>query len=89
MFEWDEKKREINLSKHGIDFIDAKEIWQRHVLEIESPQAQHDEKRFLAIGEMSGICITVIYTWRDKTRRIISARRARDNEKEAYSHATR
>ena len=37
-FEWDETKRRANLAKHRIDFVDAKEIWQGDVLEIESSQ---------------------------------------------------
>ena len=28
LFEWSEQKRLENLDKHGIDFLDAKEIWQ-------------------------------------------------------------
>ena len=26
-FEWDENKRELNLEKHGIDFVDAIEVF--------------------------------------------------------------
>jgi hypothetical protein len=32
-FEWDENKRQSNLSKHGIDFVDAAKIFNRPVLE--------------------------------------------------------
>ena len=89
MFEWDEEKRQKNLKKHGIDFVKAKEIWRGTVLEIPSPQTQHGEPRFLAIGEISGFCITVIYTWRKDKKRLISARKARKHEKEDYNNATR
>ncbi len=37
-FDWDEKERQTNLAKHGIDFVRAKEIWEGPVLEIPSPQ---------------------------------------------------
>jgi hypothetical protein len=30
-FAWDEAKRDGNLAKHGIDFIDGSEMWQRSV----------------------------------------------------------
>ena len=40
MFEWDENKRHINIEKHGIDFVDAKELWLGEVIEITSPQTQ-------------------------------------------------
>ncbi len=83
-FEWDEKKRSSNLRKHGIDFIRAKEIWFGDVLEIPSQQDEHGEKRYLAYGRLENRIIAVVYTRRGRTRRIISARRARDYEREAY-----
>ena len=45
MFEWDENKRHINIEKHGIDFVDAKELWLGEVIEIISPQTSHGETR--------------------------------------------
>jgi uncharacterized protein len=86
-FEWDESKRLANLEKHGIDFVRAKEIWWSDVLEVPSPQENHDERRYLAYGRVEGRVIAVVYTWRGRTRRIISARRARDYEQEAYENA--
>jgi len=83
-FEWDENKRQRNLQIHGIDFEDAKEIWQRRVLEIQSPQSHHGEHRLLAIGQTGGRFITVVFTWRGNNRRIISARPARRYERENY-----
>ena len=89
MFEWDEEKRALNLDKHGIDFIDAKELWSGAVLEAVSPQTQHNEERIVAIGKIEGRCIAVIYTWRGDNRRLISARKARRNEQQAYENAIR
>ena len=86
MFEWDEEKRNRNVEKHGIDFVRAKEIWDRKVIERPSPQPDHGEARHMAIGLVDGVCVTVIYTWREEKRRIISARKARKNEKEDYNN---
>ena len=83
-FEWDENKRQKNLRNHGIDSERAKEIWQGPVLEAPSPQKHHSEQRFLAIGQSEGRFITVVFTWRGKNRRIISARIARKDERENY-----
>ena len=83
-FEWDEDKRQRNILHHGIDFERAKEIWQGPVLEAPSLQTRHSEERFLAIGESQGRLITVVFTWRGKNRRIISARVARQDERENY-----
>ena len=89
MFEWDEQKNKLNIAKHGIDFTDAKEIWQGPVMEGTSNQVQHDEPRVLAVGVMRGYCITVVYTWRGDVRRLISARKARTNERENYEKKLR
>ena len=83
-FEWDENKRQGNLRDHGIDFERAKEIWQGPVLEVPSSQRHQSEERFLAIGQSKGRFITVVFTWRGKNRRIISARIARRSERENY-----
>ncbi len=89
LFEWDEEKRRQNIRKHEIDFVVAQTMWFGTVLEYLSDQTHHDEERDLAIGELDGDCITVIYTWRGDTRRLISARKARCYEQENYQNETR
>jgi uncharacterized DUF497 family protein len=89
VFEWDDEKRRRNIEKHGIDFIDAREIWQGPVLEAPSSQSHHGEDRTLAIGLYEGRCITIVYTWRGGNRRLISARKARKHEQADYENATR
>ena len=86
-FDWDENKRLANIEKHGIDFVDAKEIWEGQVLETRSDQVGHEETRYIALGVMQGHVIAVIYTWRRRQRRIISARKARRREKAIYEGA--
>lgn len=82
MFEWDEEKRETTLRKHGIDFVDAAEIFvNEHLL---LPAKSETELRQIAVGEINGIAIAVVFTTRDAVIRIITARRARRNEREAY-----
>jgi len=86
-FEWDENKRLSNLAAHGIDFEDDIAIWEGPVLEVPSAQPHHDEDRLLAIGRCDGRVITVVFTWRARRRRLISARIARKNERENYNQA--
>lgn len=84
-FEWDENKRSFNLLRHGIDFEDAISVWDGPVLEI--PSARQGEERLVGIGWFDGRMIAVVFTWRGKKRRIISARIARKNEREDYNEA--
>jgi uncharacterized DUF497 family protein len=80
--EWNEKKAASNRRKHGIDFDDAIEIFYGTSL---LRRSKHNtEERWLAIGETEGRVVTVVFTWRGDALRVISARRARKNEKRAY-----
>jgi uncharacterized protein len=80
--EWNEDKAASNRRKHGIDFDEAIEIFYGTSLLRRSDR--HTEERWLAIGETEGRVVTVVFTWRGSTLRIISARRARRNERRAY-----
>lgn len=82
---WDDEKAEANLEKHGIDFEDAIGVFEGPVLEIRSDQ--NEEERYKVIGMLEELEITVVYTRRGSRRRIISARRARTNERVAYHQA--
>ena len=88
LLQWDEAKRLANIAKHDIDFERAKELWQGRVLEIPSPQQEHGEERFLAYGKFDGVVIAVVFTWRDDRRRLISARKARNYERDWYNETT-
>ena len=83
-FEWDEAKRQANILKHGIDFVDAIAIFLGRVEENEDRRRNYGEQRFRNFGETDGEVLHVVSTWRGEKRRIISARRARRNERRAY-----
>ena len=82
--EWDEAKRQANILKHGVDFVDAIEMFAGRFIETEDRRRDYGERRYQAFGELDGRVTEVVYTWRDDRRRIISARRARRNERRAY-----
>ena len=82
-FEWDERKRRLNLERHGIDFEDARHIFSESPVYLSS-SIHHDELRRLAIGLLDDIEITVVFTMRGENIRLISARRARRNERKIY-----
>lgn len=82
-FEWNEIKRLANLQKHRIDFLDATEIFDVPHLKISSDRRQ--EQRWKAIGKIGSDFVTVIYTERNEVIRLISARKARKNERKEYS----
>jgi uncharacterized protein (DUF4415 family) len=50
MFEWDDDKRLLNLSKHGIDFADAERIFAGFTLTAEDRSDDYREQHFLTLG---------------------------------------
>ncbi len=84
MFEWDEQKRRQNIEKHGIDFIDAALIFENPVIEDADNRADYGETRYTALGHVDDEYYTVIYTWRGKARRLITAWKVGENGKRRY-----
>ena len=48
-FEFDPAKSAANELKHGIDFYNAKKLWNDPML-LEAPARTTDEPRFIAVG---------------------------------------
>jgi len=82
-FEFDAAKSKANLAKHGIDFEIAQDLW-RDVEGLLVPARYANEAGKLLIAQREGKLWTPIFTERDDATRIISVRRARDNERMAY-----
>src|SRR5580693_2352854 len=80
-FEWDEAKRQTNLVKHGIDFADTAYIFDGQFVEREDKRDAYGERRYQVTGAVEGQVLRVVYTRRGDRYRIISARRARRNER--------
>ena len=82
-FEWDEKKRAINLAEHGLDLIDATKLFDgRPVFTYPSPRP--GEERFVTVGRLTNRFFAVVWTERVEAIRLISFRRARDAEERKY-----
>lgn len=95
-FEWDENKRESNFAKHGLDFEDAAKVFDDcNRIEDEDDRKDYGEKRIIVIGQiwvglMTNIFVSmVVYTDRNENKRIISARKANNKEKERYKNGNR
>jgi uncharacterized DUF497 family protein len=74
LFEWDEEKNDLNIVKHGIDFRFASEVFKSDDLHFEKDHKHsQNEERFFAIGTLNGKKITVRFTMRGESIRIIGA----------------
>ncbi len=82
-FEFDERKSRANKAKHGADFVEAQKLWDDPEL-LEVPLNSDDEVRVLLVGRIEGKHWSAIVTYRGERVRIISVRRAREQERELY-----
>ena len=82
-FEFDEAKSQANLLKHGINFVDAQDLWNDPRL-LEIPANTEDEPRYLMIGLINQKHWSAVITYRGMDIRLISVRRSRTEEVALY-----
>jgi len=89
-FIWNKLKAESNQRKHGISFEKATEVFDDPFF-IEEYDEDNSEKedRYNIVGFMKGIYMTVSFTLRNDLIRIFSARKADNEEEEAYDENIR
>lgn len=83
-FDWDPEKSDRNARERGFGFDVAARIFARSVIEFVDERFDYGEVRIRAVGETDGLVLSVIYTDRAEVRRIISAREASRNERQAW-----
>ena len=82
-FEYDPTNSTKNKRKHGIEFEEALALWSDDAL-VEIPARVADEPRWLVIGQIGGKHWSAVITRRAENIRLISVRRARDEEVAIY-----
>jgi len=85
-YQWDEAKRQANLKKHRIDFIDIVHFDWESAKVIEDDRESYGEQRFNACGFLLGRLAIVTFTVRDEQLRIISLRKATKHEQKYYGN---
>ncbi len=79
-FTWSERKRAINLKEHGLDFIDAPRVFEGLTFSYEDERLAYGEQRFITLGLLAGVPVSVAHTETDDEIRIISFRKATGRE---------
>lgn len=84
-FEWDEEKCKKNIETHGMDFVDAAELFSSPMLVIPDVRKQYGEHRYIGMGEIQGRIMVIVYTERKgDVIRIISLRKANKREQSKF-----
>jgi uncharacterized protein len=81
-FEWDEAKRALNLKEHGFDFVDAHKVFSGLTATYEDDRFRYDEQRFVTLGLLNGVSVSIVHTEHDDIIRVISFRQATQHEAE-------
>ena len=86
VLEFDSDKSRQNAAKIGMDFVEAQAMWDGWCIYVAS---NHNalEPRELVIGRINDRIWTAIITRRGDNIRIISVRRARQNEEQIYERS--
>lgn len=86
IFEWDENKEKSNFRKHGIGFAEGESVfYDTFSLTIPDPDHSIEENRFIDIGTSSkNRVLVVVYTEREDRIRLISVRKATNDERKMY-----
>jgi uncharacterized protein len=84
-FEWDESKNRSNQKRHGLDFTEAKRLFNPSLFVDIDDREDYGEERYVGLGLLDGRVVVVIFTQPDDdTVRVISLRKANSYERQQY-----
>jgi uncharacterized DUF497 family protein len=85
---WDESKRTANLRKHGLDFADAGLVYDNpDKVTFSSPRKNESRSIDIAMVNIAGRVLTLVYVERGRDIRPISFRAASRKERRIYEEA--
>lgn len=82
--EYDAHKRDTTLAKRGLDFALANEIFDGRHVSHPDDRFDYGERRVITVGFMGGRMVVAVWTERAGRRRMISLRKANDDEQAAF-----
>ena len=83
-FTWSELKRVANLKAHGFDFVDAARVFEGTTYTFEDDRFSYGEQRFVTLGLLAGVPVSIVHTETDHEIRVISFRKATKREAKIY-----
>jgi uncharacterized DUF497 family protein len=77
---WDERKRKANLEAHGLDFVDAEKVFEGPTFTYEDDRFEYPEQRFVTLGFLNRVAVSIVHTQTEDEIRVISFRKATKKE---------
>lgn len=79
-FTRDERKRTTNLRDHGFDFADARRVFEGPTATYEDRRFDYQEQRFVTLGLLNGVAVSIVHLESRTRIHVISFRRATRHE---------
>jgi uncharacterized DUF497 family protein len=86
-FTWSESKRAANLKAHGLDFVDVALVFEGATYTFEDDRFAYEEHRFVTLGLLAGIPVSIVHMESEHEIRVISFRKATRREAQIYFDA--
>ena len=83
-YTWSESKRRRNLRDHGLDFRDAAAVFAGVTYTFEDDRLAYPEQRYVTLGLLVGVPVSIVHTETADEIRIISFRKATRREIAIY-----
>ena len=83
-FSWSESKRQRNLQEHGLDFVDAARVFDGPTYTYEDDRFDYSDQRFVTLGLLEGLGVSIVHTESRRLIRIISFRKATKHEQTIF-----
>ena len=80
LISFDQEKRQATLSERGLDFEDARRVFEGPTFDVEDRRVDYGESRIICFGMLADRMVVVGYTQRGKVRHVFSMRKANDRE---------
>jgi len=83
-FTWHETKREANLKDHGLDFVDASEVFAGATFTYRDDRFEYGEERLVTLGLLRGMVVSIVHTETPSRIHLISFRKATKHEQAIF-----
>ena len=83
-FTWSDAKRKLNIEQHGLDFVDAPKVFDGPTFTYGDDRFDYSEKRFVSLGLLDDVVVSIVHTEPPHVIRIISFRKATKHEQAIF-----
>ena len=83
-FTWSDAKRKLNIEQHGFDFADAPKVFEGPTFTYEDDRFDYSEQRFVTLGILNELVVSIVHTEVSRVIRIISLRKATKHEQAIF-----